>query len=288
MALGKLKTLLDMIKFEHTIFALPFAYIGMMLGAGGLPSFQVFCLVTIAMASARSFSMALNRLQDFSIDKKNPRTAMRALPAGLVSAQETRLFIAISLAVFFIAVFMLPSLCHRLWPVVLVPMTFYALTKRFTWACHFVLGLCLGLAPMGAWVATTNTLPTEGIWMLSIGVMLWTAGFDILYSCQDYAFDRKEGLHSVPVRFGIARSLLITKALHGLTVIFFSLMGFFFSLGLIFYAGLAVIAGFLWYENSIVKPHDLSRLDAAFFTMNGFVSILAFAATFASVVFHQY
>ena len=285
MALGKLKTLLDMIKFEHTIFALPFAYTGMILGAGGLPPFSTFCWVTFAMAGARSFAMALNRLFDITSDKKNPRTAGRALPAGLVSVPETLLFVAVSLMAFFIAVFLLPSLCHKLWPVVLAPMAFYSLTKRFTWACHGVLGLCLGLAPMGAWVATTNTLPTAGIWMLSLGVMLWTAGFDILYSCQDYDFDTREGLHSAPVRFGIPAALQATKILHALTVIFFGLMGGFFSLGAIFYAGCFVIACFLWYENRVVKPGDLSRLNAAFFTANGCVSILAFAAVLAAVVF---
>jgi len=287
MALGKLKTLLDMIRFEHTIFALPFAYIGMVLGAGGLPQFSTFVWITLAMVGARSFAMALNRLFDITIDKKNPRTAGRALPAGLVSVPETLLFVAAALAVFFISIFLLPSLCHKLWPVALAPMAFYSLTKRFTWACHAVLGLCLGLAPMGSWVATTNTLPTAGIWMLSIGVMLWTAGFDILYSCQDYEFDTREGLHSVPVRFGIPLALKLTKILHALTVIFLGLMGFFFSLGAIFYAGLAVIACFLGYENSIVKPDDLSRLNAAFFTANGCVSILAFAAVLAAKVFRQ-
>ncbi len=287
MALGKLKTLLDMIKFEHTIFALPFAYTGMILGAGGLPPFSTFCWVTFAMAGARSFAMALNRLFDITIDKKNPRTAGRALPAGLVSVPETLLFVAAALAVFFIAIFFLPGLCHKLWPVALAPMAFYSFTKRFTWACHGVLGLCLGLAPMGAWVAATNALPPAGIWMLSLGVMLWTAGFDVLYSCQDYDFDTREGLYSVPVRFGIPLALQLTKILHALTVIFFGLMGFCFSLGAIFYAGLAIIAGFLWYENSIIKPDDLSRMNAAFFTANGCVSILAFAATFAAVVFRK-
>jgi len=282
--LGKLKILLGMIKFEHTIFALPFAYSGMVLGAGGLPDFATFFWVTLAMIGARSFAMALNRLQDAAIDKKNPRTDERALPAGLVTSGEALIFIAAALAAFFAAVFQLPDLCRRLWAVVLAPMAVYSLTKRFTWACHFVLGLCLGLAPMGAWVAATNTLPTTGIWMLAIGVMLWTAGFDILYSCQDYGFDTREGLHSVPVRFGIAAALQATKLLHALAVLFLGLMGFFFSLGAVFYAGLAVIACFLWYENSIVKPHDLSRMNAAFFTANGCVSILAFAAVFAAVM----
>jgi len=284
--LGKLATLLEMIKFEHTIFALPFAYSGMILGAGGLPDFTAFFWITLAMVGARSFAMALNRLQDVAIDKKNPRTAERALPAGRITTAEALLFIAASLGAFFLAVYQLPELCRRLWAVVLAPMAFYSLTKRFTWACHFVLGLCLGLAPPGAWVAATNSLPTTGIWMLSIGVMLWTAGFDILYSCQDYEFDRQEGLHSVPVRFGIAAALLATKFLHALAVLFLGLMGVFFSLGIIFYAGLAVIACFLWYENSIIKPGDLSRMNAAFFTANGCVSILAFAAVLAAVEFH--
>ena len=287
MALGKLKTLLDMIKFEHTIFALPFAYTGMILGAGGLPRVSTFTWVTLAMVGARSFAMALNRLFDITSDRKNPRTAGRALPAGLVSVPEALLFIAASLAIFFIAVFSLPDLCRRLWPVVLAPMAFYSLTKRFTWLCHGVLGLCLGLAPMGAWVATTNTLPSVGIWMLSIGVMLWTAGFDILYSCEDYEFDKREGIHSAPVRFGIAHALRLTKMLHAFTVCLFILAGMSFSLGPIFYAGCGVIAGFLWYENSILHPDDLSRLNAAFFTANGCVSIFAFAATFAAVVFRQ-
>ena len=287
MALGKLKTLLDMIKFEHTIFALPFAYIGMVLGAGGLPNIAAFIWITLAMVSARSFSMALNRLQDAAIDKKNPRTAERAMPAGLVTSGEALVFIAAALAAFFIAVVQLPDLCRRLWAVALAPMALYSLTKRFTWACHGVLGLCLGLAPMGAWVATTNTLPAAGIWMLAIGVMFWTAGFDILYGCQDYEFDKREGLYSVPVRFGIPRALMLAKILHGLTIIFFGLMGYFFALGPVFYAGCAVIACFLWYENSIIKPGDLSRMNAAFFTANGCVSILAFAAVFAAMMIRR-
>ena len=211
MALGKLTTLLDMIKFEHTIFALPFAYIGMILGADGLPQVSTFFWITLAMVGARSFAMALNRLFDCAIDKKNPRTAGRALPAGLVSVPETLLFIAASLAVFFIAVFSCPACaissglwCWRPWHSTPSP-------SASPGPATGVLGPCLGLAPMGAWVAATNTLPTAGIWMLGIGVMLWTAGFDILYSCQDYEFDIKEGLHSVPVRFGIARGASADK-----------------------------------------------------------------------------
>jgi 4-hydroxybenzoate polyprenyltransferase len=282
--LGKLKLLLDMIRFEHTVFALPFAYAGMVLGAGGLPSLPQLVWITLAMVGARTFAMALNRLQDASIDRQNPRTAGRAIPAGLVSAGEALLFALAALAAFFLAVYQLPPLCRLLWPVVLAPMAVYGLTKRFTWACHLVLGLCLGLAPMGAWVAVTNALPAAGIWMLSAGVMLWTAGFDILYSCQDVAFDCSHGLHSIPARFGIARALQLTKIFHGATVIFFCLAGLLCALGWIYYGGLAAIAAFLWYENSIVKPDDLSRMNAAFFTANGCVSIAAFAAVLASVL----
>ena len=244
MALGKLATLLDMIKFEHTIFALPFAYIGMILGAGGLPPVSTFFWITLAMVGARSFAMALNRLFDSAIDKKNPRTAGRALPAGLVSVPETLLFVAASLAVFFIAIFLLPGLCHKLWPVVLAPMACYSLTKRFTWACHAVLGLCLGLAPMGSWVATTNTLPTAGIWMLSIGVMFWTAGFDILYSCQDYECDAREGLHSVPVRFGMAACAAADKNTACPHRDFFRPYGFFLFSRSCFLCGLCRHRGF--------------------------------------------
>lgn len=282
--MGKLKILLDMIKFEHTVFALPFAYCGMVLGSGGLPDVATFFWITLAMVGARSFAMALNRLQDAAIDKKNPRTADRALPAGRVTPAEALGLIAASLAAFFLAVYQLPDLCRQLWAVVLAPMALYALTKRFTWACHFVLGLCLGLAPLGAWVATTNTLPAAGIWLLGAGVMFWTAGFDILYSCQDYLFDRQEGLHSVAVRFGIAGALHATKLLHALAVALLGLAGYCFSLGAVFYAGLVAVAAFLWYENSILKPDDLSRMNAAFFTVNGCVSVLAFAAVLGAVV----
>ncbi len=282
--MSKLKTLLEMIKFEHTVFALPFAYCGMVLGSGGLPKARVLFWITLAMVGARSFAMALNRLQDAAIDKKNPRTAGRALPAGLVTTPEALLFTAASLAAYFLAVSQLPGLCQKLWAVPLVPMAVYGLTKRFTWACHFILGLCLGLAPMGAWVAAADSLPPAGIWMLGIGVMLWTAGFDILYSCQDYEFDRREGLHSVPARFGIPAALRITKALHGLAVLFLAAAGFWFALGPLYFAGLALIACFLWYENSIVRPGDLSRMNAAFFTANGCVSIAAFGAVLISLI----
>lgn len=275
-----------MIKFEHTIFALPFAYLGMVLGAGGLPGLSSFVWITCAMVGARSYAMALNRIYDRAIDKKNPRTQHWALPSGRIAVWEAVLLGLAALALFFLAVARLPSLCHVLWPFVLLPMTIYSLSKRFTCLCHVLLGLCLGLAPLGSWVATTNTLPPAGILVLGLAVLCWTAGFDILYSCQDYEFDRRECLHSVPARFGIKAALRLTWLLHACTILCLIGVGISFSLGPVFYAGVVIIGLFLWYENSIVSADDLSRLNVSFFTVNGFVSICAFVFTFVSVNFH--
>ena len=279
----KLQLILAMIKFEHTIFALPFAYLGMVLAANGLPDFYTFFWITAAMVGARSFAMAVNRLADRTIDSRNPRTQRWPLSQGAVTVLETGVFVICSVLLFVISAFMLPSLCHKLWPLVLIPMTIYPFMKRFTWTSHLVLGCCLGLAPLGAWVAVTNALPPAGIAALGLAVGLWTAGFDIIYSCQDYGFDLQEGLHSIPVRFGIGPALTITRWLHAATVGLLALVGMSFSLGPIFYAGILLIAIFLWYENRIVSPTDLSRVTVSFFTLNGFVSICAFVFTFLAV-----
>lgn len=283
----KLKLLFAMIKFEHTVFALPFAYMGMVLGAQGLPDFRSFILITLAMIGARTYAMALNRLMDIDIDRRNPRTRDRALPKKRVARSEAVLFTAAALLLFFAAVYGLPSLCLKLWPVVILPMTFYSLTKRFTWLCHFLLGACLGLAPPGSWIAVTGQMPVTGIYLLGLAVTFWTAGFDIIYSCQDYDFDRREHLHSAPVRFGIRTSLRITKWLHGLTVILLVACGLCFSLGTIYYLGMMLVAIFLFYENTIVSEQDLSRVNAAFFTANGLVSIIAFGFTLTAVYLQQ-
>ena len=280
----KLKIILQMIKFEHTIFALPFAYLGVVLGAQGVPDFYTFFWITAAMIGARSYAMAVNRLADRSIDTRNPRTRNWPLPQGAITVLETSVFVLCAILLFVIAAFKLPSLCHVLWPVALIPMTIYPFLKRFTFLSHFVLGISLGLAPLGAWIAVTNIFPTAGIFSLGFAVSVWTAGFDIIYSCQDYEFDRHEGLHSIPVQFGIGMALNITKILHGLTVVFLLFVGMSFSLGVIFYTGVIFIAIFLWYENRIIKPDDLSRVDLSFFTLNGFVSIVAFLFTFLAVV----
>jgi 4-hydroxybenzoate polyprenyltransferase len=282
---SKIALLLGMIKFEHTIFALPFAYMGMLLGARGLPDGSTFLWVTLAMVGARTYAMALNRLFDRHIDRRNPRTRSWPLPQGLVSVSETIMLAGAALGLFAVSVMMLPPLTHVLWPAVLLPMTLYSLAKRFTVGCHFILGLCLGLAPLGAWVATTNTLPVAGIWLLGLAIMCWTAGFDIIYACQDRDFDRREGLHSFPARYGIGASLVWAKVLHGLTVTLLLLTGIVLSLGLLYGAGVACIAGFLWYENAILSPGDLSRINVSFFTLNGFVSIAAFFFTWAALRF---
>jgi 4-hydroxybenzoate polyprenyltransferase len=279
----KLKLLLEMIKFEHTIFALPFAYLGMILGASGLPDLPTFILITLAMIGARTYAMALNRLFDLDIDKKNPRTKDRALPKKTVTKTEAIILTLAALLLFFAAIFLLPPLCLKLWPAVIIPMTFYSLAKRFTWLCHFLLGMCLGLAPLGSWIAVTGTIPNTGVYLLGLAVMFWTTGFDIIYSCQDLAFDRKQNLHSAPVRFGIRTSLNITKALHTITVILLILCGISFSLGMIYYAGILIVALFLFYENTIISEKDMSRVNAAFFTANGFVSIIAFIFTWIAV-----
>ncbi len=283
--LAKTGTILAMIKFEHSVFALPFAYLGMVLAARGIPDATTFVWITLAMIGARSFAMALNRLLDVNTDRRNPRTASRALPRGLISISEVIVFLVASLAVFFLAVYMLPSLCHRFWPVALLPMALYSLTKHVTWLCHFVLGLCLALAPAGAWVATVNTLPPVGVWLLALGVMLWTAGFDIIYSCQDYDFDCSEGLHSVPVRFGIAAALRLVKILHFLSIILFCATGAALALGPVYYLGMIAVGLFLWFENTIISAENLARIESSFFTMNGFVSITIFVCAFVSIYF---
>ncbi len=282
--LAKTGTILEMIKFEHSIFALPFAYLGMVLAAGGIPDAATILWVTLAMIGARSFAMALNRLLDLNVDRSNPRTASRALPQGRVSVPEVMAFLAASLGGFFFAVMMLPPLCRRLWPVVLIPMALYSMTKHVTWLCHFVLGLCLALAPAGAWVATVNTLPPPGVWLLALAVLLWTAGFDIIYSCQDYAFDCSAGLRSVPVRFGIASALRAAKILHALTVVLFCAAGAVLGLGPVYFLGMAAVGIFLWYENSIISPDNFGRVQSSFFTMNGCVSIAVFVFAFLAVL----
>ena len=211
-----------MIKFQHSIFALPFAYLGAFLSEMRMPDFITLVWITIAMVSARSFAMAVNRLIDMEIDRRNPRTAERALPKGLLSVSSVIFFSFISLTVFLLAVYNLSPICRYLWPIVVIPFIVYPYTKRFTWLSHFVLGLCLGLAPVGAWIAVTDTISPEPF-LIGTAVLLWVAGFDIFYAIQDIAFDRQQELHSIPARFGVKTSLFLTKILHFISIALLSL-----------------------------------------------------------------
>jgi 4-hydroxybenzoate polyprenyltransferase len=276
----RLRLTLEMIKFEHSIFALPFALTGALLAlrqdrfyAGGIWH-RLFWIV-VAMVAARSAAMAFNRVIDAEIDGRNPRTKMRAIPAGLLTPEFTLCFAVASSLLLFFAAFELNPLCLKLAPLALAIVLFYSYTKRFTTFSHLVLGLSLGIAPAAAWIAMLGSLDPR-ILLLTAAVMFWTAGFDVIYSCQDYDFDRQEGLWSVPRALGIPWALRVAKILHVLMVV--SLMALVYTLhaGALAIAGVAAIAALLIYEHSLVKPDDLSRVNAAFFTMNGYVSVLFF------------
>jgi 4-hydroxybenzoate polyprenyltransferase len=282
--LKKLKIILEMIKFEHTIFALPFAYLGMILGnqieEGSWPTGWEILWTTVAMVGARSAAMTLNRVIDRRIDAKNPRTAGRAIPAGLISALEAWIFILVSFTLLFVAAVQLNPLAVKLLPLAVFVLVFYSYTKRFTWMCHLILGIAIGLAPMGGWVAATGNLSGTAV-LLFITVAFWTAGFDVIYATQDLDYDRKEGLHSIPVRFGLAGSLWIARGFHFLTSICLLLLYLFTPLNWIFGVGVILALLILIYEHSIISPRDMSRLDTAFFTMNGILSMVIF--TFATI-----
>ncbi|MBS1835829.1 MAG: UbiA family prenyltransferase [Acidobacteria bacterium] len=271
---------LEMIKFEHSIFALPFALTGAMLAwredgfaTGGL-LFKLFWIV-VAMVSARSAAMTFNRLLDQDIDGRNPRTSKRQLPAGTLSRGFAWGFLAVTSIVFFWAAASLNALCLKLAPIALGVIFFYSYTKRFTPFAHLVLGFALGIAPSAAWIAIRGSYDTRMLW-LTAAVMFWTAGFDIIYSCQDYEFDQREGLFSIPSRLGIAGALNVARLLHVLMLVSIGALIVSFGLGWLAWAGAGVVAALILYEHSLVKADDLSRVDAAFFTVNGYVSMLFF------------
>lgn len=281
--LRDVRTTFEMIKIEHTLFALPFAFLGAVLAANGLPSLRQIIWITAAMVGARSTGMAFNRLADRQIDARNPRTSNRALPAGLLSVGFVWAFTAISATLFFVAAAMLNRLTLLLAPVALISVILYSLTKRWTLLSHLVLGWCLSIAPTGAWIAVRGSLDSPVPLVLSLVVMLWTAGFDVLYACQDYDFDTHMGLHSIPKHFGIQRALLIARLLH--VAAFAALVGLYWltQLGLVAMAGVVLTAILLVYQHRLVKADDLSRLNAAFFTTNAFVSVILFV-TFGGAV----
>jgi 4-hydroxybenzoate polyprenyltransferase len=278
--LTRLRLTLDMIKFEHSVFALPFALTGALLAwrdEGFPPQGLAWRLgwIIAAMVSARSAAMTFNRILDAAIDGRNPRTRMRHLPAGLLSNRFAWGFLLITCAVFLVAAKMLNPLCFLLAPVALAVVLFYSYTKRFTSFAHLVLGFALGIAPSAAWIAMRGSLDLRMLW-LTAAVTFWTAGFDIIYSCQDYEFDRREGLFSLPSRFGIATSLLIARLLHAAMVGCLAILVLQFDLGAAAWLGVGAVAALLMWEHRLVSADDLSRVDAAFFTMNGYVSVLFF------------
>ncbi|WKL02664.1 UbiA-like polyprenyltransferase [Paenibacillus amylolyticus] len=278
----KIRIFLEMIKIEHTLFALPFAFMGAILGSmvvnDTFPSWMQIMWVLLAMVGARSAAFGLNRIIDQAIDGKNPRTTMRAIPAGLLKNGEVVIFVIISFILLFWASSNLNVLSMQLLPIAVFMLVLYSYTKRFTWLCHVVLGMTIGLAPLGGWVAVTGTMDWTAI-VLYVTIVFWTAGFDIIYACQDLEFDQGEGLHSIPSRFGLVKSLQIAKFFHVITAIGFLALLLMTDLSWWYGAGMLVTYGILFYQHYIVSPNDMSRVQTAFFTMNSLLSIIVFTFT---------
>jgi len=269
---ARLKSYLDLVRFEHTLFALPFAYGGMLLAARGWPGWSVFLWVTVAMVGARTAAMALNRFIDRTIDAANPRTAGRHLPRGVVKPSEVVVLAMVGLLCLTLAAFYLNPLTAQLLPVAVFFLVGYSYTKRFTWLCHFWLGLTIGAATAGGWIAVTGAFE-PALFALWAGTTFWLAGFDILYATQDYTFDRENGIYSVPAKFGIPTALRVAQICHALTWGFFLLTGILHGSGWIYYLGVAFVGVVLLYEHQLVKPNDLSKVDRAFFQANVAVSL---------------
>ena len=277
---------LEMIKWEHSVFALPFALTGAVLAAGGWPSARVLLLIVVCMVSARTAAMAFNRLVDADLDGVNPRTAMRAIPAGQLSRGFVAGFVAVAAGVFLVAAGMLNRLTLELAPVALGVVLAYSFMKRVTRWSHVVLGLALGIAPSAAWIAVRGHLDGR-IVVLTVAVMLWVAGFDVLYACQDFAHDRVAGLFSVPQAFGMETAFLVARAMHVGAVLLLLWMVRLFGLGMYAWVGLAVVAALLVYEHTIVSPTDLRRMNAAFFTLNGVIAVVFFVAFAGDVLMRR-
>ena len=272
-----------MIKFEHTVFALPFAIMSAFLASETLPSWSKLGWILVAMVGARSCAMSFNRLADAEIDTQNPRTKRRAIPAGLLRKSEVWAFTIFSSLLLVVAAHQLNPLAFNLSPVALSTIMLYSYTKRFTSMSHLWLGLSLSIAPIGAWIAIKGQFDVLPL-LLGLVVMLWTAGFDIIYACQDLDFDRRQGLYSIPAQFGIYSALWISTALHVITVILLVVIWYVSPLGLIYLGGVGLVSVILIYEHAIVKPHDLSRVNLAFFTLNGAVSLILMFLAVADVL----
>lgn len=276
-----LRDFLELIKFEHTVFALPFAYLGMLLAAGGWPSWRTFCWITVAMAAARTLAMGTNRLADRWLDALNPRTANRPLVTGRISITTAWVGTVIAGGVFILAAWALGPLTLRLLPGALIFLIGYSFTKRFTWMTHFILGFTDGLAPVGAWVGVRQSLFSQSdipAWILLGVVTFWIAGFDLIYACQDIEFDRKYDIKAIPAQFGVGFALSLSTVCHIVTIGLLIWLGFATSLAWPYWIGLAIVAALLVWEHRLVSPDDLSHLDLAFFNINGYISITLFLA----------
>jgi 4-hydroxybenzoate polyprenyltransferase len=262
-----------LVKIEHTVFALPFAYIGALLAANGIPSGHDLLWITVAMVGARSLAMGLNRLIDAEIDARNPRTASRELPAGTLSRAQVVVFCAAALAVYVVAAFQLAPVVRWLWPIPVIGFVVYPYLKRWTWLCHVWLGAVDGLAPMGGWVAVSGRLPWEA-WALGGAVALWVAGFDLFYSLFDRQIDVDQGLHSIATRFGVVGAFRVARLFHAGVIVLLAACGLGLGLGAWYWLGVTAVAALLAYEHLLVRPSDLSRLDAAFFTVNGVIAVV--------------
>jgi 4-hydroxybenzoate polyprenyltransferase len=277
-----LRHFLDAIKFEHTVFALPFAYVAMVLAADGWPGWRVVIWVTLAMAGARTLAMSVNRLADRFIDAANPRTARRHLPSGLLTPAQVTMAAILSAALLLLSAWMLNPLCLMLSPLAVLFLVGYSYTKRFTWLSHWILGFTDGIAAAGGWIAVRAAFDPP-VYVLWLALTVWIAGFDLIYACQDVEFDRRHGLHSMPARFGIPAALTTARGCHLLTVAAFVALGWMMGLGVLYWAGVLVVAALLVYEHSLVSPADLSRLDVAFFNVNGYISVITLLAAVAGL-----
>jgi len=282
------RTTLDMIKIEHTLFALPFAFLGAVLAAGAIPAWRVAFWIVVAMVGARSCAMAFNRIVDREFDRRNARTSDRALASGALSVRFAWTFTILSALLFLLAAVMLNRLTLLLAPLALASLFFYSYTKRFTALSHVVLGWCLCIAPTGAWIAVRGSLDSSVPLLLSLVVLLWTAGFDVLYACQDYDFDKATGLRSIPARIGIARALTVSRGLHAAAFLALVVLFFQTKLGWLALVGVAITGLLLVYQHRLVRADNLSRLNAAFFTTNAFVSVILFITFGGAVLLAAY
>jgi len=272
----------SLVKIEHTVFALPFAYIGALLSVQEVPSAHDLVWITFAMVGARSLAMSVNRLVDAEIDARNPRTAGRELPAGLLSRAQVLVFCAAAFALYLVACFQLAPIVRWLWPIPVIGFVVYPYLKRFTWLSHLWLGAVDGLAPIGGWVAVTGKLPWPA-WALGLAVATWISGFDLFYSLFDRDVDEEQGLHSVASRFGVRGVFTGARFLHAATIVFLASVGARLDLGWFYWIGVVVVAALLVYEHLLIRPDDLRRLDAAFFTVNGVISVVFFLFVLADV-----